>query len=309
MLPFRIMPPHATGAGTISFGLVSIPVRLYTATSPAGVSFNLLHAACGSRIRQQTFCPTCNTVVERAQLVRGYEVAREQYVRVTDAELKALEGEASQTIDIAEFVPLAQVDPIFFEKTYYLGPDKGGEKAYRLLTDALERSQRVALATFVMRGKESLVLIRAARGGLLLHAMYFADEVRDFGEIDKGEAAKIREGELDLALQLVSALARDEFAPERYADHYRQRVLDLIDRKVQGQEVTAVAPAPPRAQVVDLMEALRESLKNRAPVERKPPARIGRAAPGAPARAAAGGEAPAPAPRKKPAGGKRAAQA
>ena len=131
------MPPHSIGTGTISFGLVSIPIRLYPDTSPAGVSFNMLHAKCGSRLRQQMFCPVDNEVVDRSQTVRGYEVAKDQYVRVADEELKALEGEASKIIDIAEFVPLAEVDPIYFEKTYYLGPDKGGEKPYRLLADAI----------------------------------------------------------------------------------------------------------------------------------------------------------------------------
>jgi DNA end-binding protein Ku len=303
VLPFRIMPPHSVGSGTISFGLVSIPVRLYTATSPAAISFNLLHAPCGSRIRQQTFCPVCNTVVERGELVKGYEFARDQYVRITDAELKAVEGEASQVIEIAEFVPLERVDPIYFERAYFLGPDRGGEKAYRLLADALEQSRRVALATFVMRGKESLVLLRAARGGLLLHTMYFADEVRDFGEIDKGASARIRDGELALALQLVDALTTDDFKPDRYADTYRQRVLDMIQRKVEGQEVTTAATPPPRGEVIDLMKALEESLAKRGPVERKPPARIERAgaAPQAaearPARGAAGG--------KKAQGGKK----
>src|SRR5262247_1044597 len=147
------MPPHSIGSGTISFGLVSIPVRLYTATSSQSVSFNLLHAKCGSRIRQQTFCPVDNATVDRSELVRGYEFAKDQYVRITDDELKALEGEASQMIDIAEFVPLDKVDPIYFEKTYYLGPDKGGDKAYRLLCDAMTQTKRVALAQFVMRGK------------------------------------------------------------------------------------------------------------------------------------------------------------
>src|SRR5437879_7386509 len=162
------MPPHSQGSGTISFGLVSIPVRLYTAASSANVSFNLLHAKCGSRIKQQTFCPTCNEVVDRASLVRGYEFAKDQYVRVSDDELKSLEGEASKMIDIAEFVPLSSVDPIYFEKTYYLGPDKGGEKAYRLLADAMGSHGRVALAKSVMRGNESLVPIRTARRGLML---------------------------------------------------------------------------------------------------------------------------------------------
>ena len=268
------MPPHSTGSGTISFGLVSIPVRMYTATSSASVSFNQLHAKCGSRIKQQTFCPVCNETVERSVLVRGYEFAKDQYARVGDDELKALEGEASKVIDIAEFVPLERVDPIYFEKTYYLGPDKGGEKAYRLLADAMTQSGQVALAKFVMRGKESLVLVRAAQGGLMLHTMYFADEVRDFGEIDRGESAKIKEGELDLALQLINGLKSEEFRPEQYADEYRQRVLDLINQKVEGKEITVAAADAPRAQVIDLMEALKESLAKRV-TERKPPTKIG----------------------------------
>jgi DNA end-binding protein Ku len=287
------MPPHAIGSGTISFGLVSIPVKLYTATSSASPSFNLLHAKCGSRVRQQMFCPACNTVVERGELVRGYEFAKDQYVRVTDEELKALEGEASKVIDIAEFVPLATVDPIYFERTHYLGPDKGGEKAYRLLAEAMAKMQRVALATFVMRGKESLVLIRAAQNGLMLHSMYFADEVRDFGEIDKGAAAKVRDNELALAQQLIEGLAADEFKPQRFEDQYRQRVLDLVQKKVEGEQVTVSAPAAPRAQVIDLMEALKESLAKRVPAAppgepaRKPPARVAPKRPAEPVRAAA----------------------
>ncbi|PYM27421.1 MAG: Ku protein [Candidatus Rokuibacteriota bacterium] len=285
------MPPHSLGSGTISFGLVSIPVRLYTAASSANVAFNQLHAPCGSRIKQQTFCPKCNKTVERAELTRGYEFAKEQYVRVADEELKALEGEASKIIDIAEFVPLEQVDPIYFEKTYYLGPDKGGEKPYRLLSDAMEKAGQVALAKYVMRGKESLVLIRAAQSGLMLHTMYFADEVRDFGEIDKGDTAKIREGELDLALQLINGLAGETFSPARYTDEYRHRVLEMINKKVEGQEITIAEPAAPRAQVIDLMEALKESLAKRGlsaedAAAKKPPAKTG-AAPAAKAKAAA----------------------
>jgi DNA end-binding protein Ku len=276
------MPPHSIGSGTISFGLVSIPVRMYTATSPGGVSFNMLHAKCGSRLRQQMFCPVCNVVVERADTVRGYEFAKDQYVRVADQELKAVEGEASKVIDIAEFVPLEKVDPIYFERTYYLGADKGGEKAYRLLADAMAKSGRVALAKFVMRGKESLVLIRSAHDGLMLHTMYFGDEVRDFGEIDKGQSAKIKGGEMELAQQLIDGLTNDDFKPDQYSDEYRQRVLDMINRKVEGQEVTVAAPSPQRAQVVDLMEALKESL-----AKRKPPAKVTpkRAEPAEPVRA------------------------
>jgi DNA end-binding protein Ku len=276
------MPPHSIGSGTISFGLVSIPVKMFSAASSAGVSFNMLHAKCGSRIRQQTFCPVCNVVVDRAELVKGYEFVKDQYVRVSDDELKALEGEASKLIDIAEFVPLDKVDPIYFEKTYYLGPDKGGEKAYRLLSDAMTASERVALAKFVMRGKESLVLIRAAQGGLMLHTMYFADEVRSFAEIDKGASAKIKDGEMALAQQLIDGLSNAEFEPERYADEYRQRVLELVDSKVEGKEIIAAGPPVQRAQVIDLMEALKESLAKHAPAgapgEKKPPAKVGRRA-------------------------------
>ena len=272
------MPPHSIGSGTISFGLVSIPVRMYTAASSMSVAFNQLHAKCGSRIKQQTFCPVCNETVERATLVRGYEVSKDQYVRVSDEELKALEGESSKTIDIEEFVPLAKVDPVYFEKAYYLGPDKGGEKAYRLLTEAMAKSGRVAVATFVMRGKESLVLIRPSSDGLMLHTMFFADEVRSFGEIDKGEGAKIRDGEMDLAKQLIDGLSNDDFKPENYEDRYRLRVLHLIESKVEGKEITAAAPEAARAQVVDLMEALKESLAKRVPDGKKPPAKAPRRA-------------------------------
>jgi DNA end-binding protein Ku len=305
------MPPHSIGSGTISFGLVSIPVRMYTAASSGGVSFNLLHARCGSRIRQQTFCPACDEVVGRGDLVRGYEFAKDQYVRFTDEELRALEGEASKVLDITDFVPLASVDPIYFEKTYYLGPDKGGEKAYRLLADALARTERAALAAFVMRGKESLVLIRSAQQGLLLHTLYFADEVRDFGEVDKGLSARIREGELDLALRLIEDLARGGFEPQRYRDEYRERVLGAVQAKVEGREVTAAGPEARRAQVIDLMEALKQSLARRPaparaelaaapaaavptpaaapapaapPLAKKPPAKVARGAPAAQAR-------------------------
>jgi DNA end-binding protein Ku len=252
---------------------------MYTAASSESVSFNLLHAKCGNRIRYQQFCPVCGEVVERNQIVKGYEFAKDQYVRLPEDELKSLEGEASKVIDIAEFVPLAEVDPIYFEKAYYLGPDKGGEKAYRLLADAMADADRVALGKFVMRGKESLVLIRPAQNGLMLHTMYFADEVRDFGEIDKGEGAKIKEGELELAGRLIEELTHEQFDPSKYQDDYRLRVLDRVNAKVEGQEITAVAPDVQRAQVIDLMDALKQSLAKRAadaaaPAEKKPPVKV-----------------------------------
>jgi DNA end-binding protein Ku len=231
----------------------------------------MLHAKCGSRIKQQTFCPVCQVTIERNELVRGYEFAKDQYVRVNDDELKSLEGEDSKIIDIAEFVPLDQVDPIYFEKTYYLGPDKGGDKAYRLLAETMAKADRVAVARFIMRGKESLVLIRPAQDGLMLHTMYFADEVRDFGEIEKGKTAKIAEREGELARKLIDELSTDEFKPEQYKDEYRERVLEMVNKKVEGKEITVTASEAPRSQVIDLMDALKESLAKRAAgVPRKP---------------------------------------
>ncbi len=171
----------------------------------------------------------CNEVVERTALVKGYEFAKDQYVRFTEEELKKLEGEASKMIDIVEFVPLEQVDPIYFEKTYYLGPDKGGEKAYRLLCDAMIKTERVALAKFVMRGKESLVLIRPAQNGLMLHTMYFADEVRDFGEIDKGADATIKPRRAGAGGAADRGALRKEFKPEQFHDEYRDRVLAVVE--------------------------------------------------------------------------------
>jgi DNA end-binding protein Ku len=280
------MPAHSIGSGTISFGLVAIPIRLYTAAVSAGVAFHLLHATCGTRIRQQTYCPVDHEVVARGELVKGYEVAKDHYVLVTEEELQALAGAASTVIDITEFVPLPRVDPIYFEKTYYLGPDKGGAKAYRLLAQAMATTGRVALATFVMRGKERLVLIRPAPHGLLLHTMYFADEVRDFGEIDTGETAPITEGELELAVRLIEELSHAEFTPAQYRDDYRRRVLDLVTLKGEGKAVPAGGPEVPRIQLIDLMEALTQSLAQRAapvappgappaPMPKKPPAKVG----------------------------------
>lgn len=264
------MPPRSIGSGAISFGLVSIPVKLYVATSSQAPSFHLLHAKCGNRIRQQRVCPVDDEVVERDQLVKGYEFAKDQYVRVSDDELKALEGEASEAIEISEFVPLSKVDPIYFERSYYLGPDKGGEKAYRLLTDTMTQVGKVALAKFVMRGKENLVIVRAAQKGLMMHTMYFANEVRSFDEIPKGESAKITGAETSLAIRLIDELSNDEFEPEKYHDEYSERVLKLVNEKAEGKEITLAQPVAQRGQVIDLMAALKESLEKTGPRQKRP---------------------------------------
>ena len=257
------MAARAISSGTISFGLVSIPIKLYTAASSGGIAFNFLHNRCGSRMKQQQLCPVCEEVVQRSDLVRGYEFAKNQYVRFENDELKTLEEETSKVIELEEFVPLEKVDPVYFEKTYYLGPDKGGDKAYRLLADAMTESNRVGLAKYVMRGKEGLVLIRAVQGGLMLHTMYYADEVRDFDDIDRGQTVKLKDGELDLAIRLIDELVSKEFHPENYHDEYRGRVLHLVEQKVEGKEVTALEPQVRQSQVVDLMEALKASLERK----------------------------------------------
>lgn len=273
------MPARSIGSGTISFGLVSIPVRLFVATHSEQPSFNLLHGECNSRIKQQTWCPRCERVVERSELVRGYAVGKTDYVRFTDEELKALEAAASSAIEIHEFVPLARVDPIYFTSTHYLGPDRGGEKAYRLLAESMRATGKVALAQHVTRGKEHLVLIRPYADGLALHGLYYADEIRAFGEIDRGGEVTIRDAETDLAHRLIAELSADAFAPEQYHDHYRDRLREAVERKVAGEEITSSAPPEEASHVIDLMEALKKSLaegRSRRPVR---PAAAARSAP------------------------------
>jgi DNA end-binding protein Ku len=254
------MPAHAIASGTISFGLVSVPVKLYSATKSKSVSFNLLHAKDKSRLRQQYICATCGEVVERSAMAKGYEYAKDQYVVLTDDELQALEQKTEQSIEIEEFVPISTVDPIYFEKAYLLGPDKGGQKAYRLLSEAMAKAGKGAVARFSTRGKQQLVLLRQAQGGLMMHALNYADEVRGFEEIDRGEALTLKAGELDLAVQLIEQLASPAFEPTKYDDGYRKKVLELIDQKVAGQEIVAAPAQPARAQIIDLMEALKASL-------------------------------------------------
>jgi DNA end-binding protein Ku len=257
------MAARSIGSGTISFGLVSIPVRLYVATSTRQLSFNMLHRECGTRIKQQLWCPKDERIVERSEIVKGFEFQKDRYVTFTDEELKALEAEANRSIDIQEFVPLATVDPVYFENTHYLGPDKGAEKAYHLLAETMRDTEKVALAQFVHHGKEHLVVIRPYEKGLALHSMYYADEVRSFSEVGIPSSPALRAGESDLARKLVEQLSTEEFHPERYKDEYRDRVQEVVEKKVAGEEVTAAAPEPARAQVIDLMDALKASLSRR----------------------------------------------
>lgn len=257
------MAAHAIASGTISFGLVSVPVRLYSATKSKDISFNLLHAKDKSRLKQQYICQTCGEPVERSAMAKGYEVAKGQYVSFTEEELNAIKVKSEQAIEITEFVPIAEVDPIYFEKSYLLGPDKGGQKAYRLLCEAMQRAGQGAVAKYSTRGKEQLVLLRQARGGLLMHALFYGDEVRGFDEIEVGDGLALKPGEIDLAVQLIEQLASSTFDPSKYEDEYRKTLLGIIDQKAAGQEIVAQAAQAPRAQIIDLMDALKASIAAR----------------------------------------------
>ncbi len=246
--------------GTISFGLVTVPIRLYSASETAGaVSFNLLHDKCQSRLKQQYVCQKDGEIVGRDQMVKGFEFAKDQYVVFSEDEIKTMAEEANRAIEITEFVPLSKVDPVYFEGAYYLGPDKGGEKAYRLLAEAMRQTGRSALAKWAARGKQYLVLMRAIEGGLVMQVLHYADEVRPFSEIPVGDAV-LKDGELKLAIQLIEQISTDEFKPGAYEDDVRKRYHEAIQRKVEGQEVTAPAAEQPRGQIIDLMQALKASL-------------------------------------------------
>ncbi len=263
------------GSATVSFGLVSIPVKIYSAgETSSGVSFNMLHKKCGSRVKQQFFCPQDNEVVERADLVKGYEFSNGQYVLFSEEELKGLQEKATQTIEITEFLPTEKVDPIYFDKSYYLGPDKGGDRAYKLLSKVLEKSGRSALARYAARGKQYLVMLRPMDGGLVMQQLRYADEVRSISEVPVGDA-QVKDAELKLGLQIVDQAVADEFKPEAYEDDVRKRVLAAIEQKVAGHEITEEPAEEPKAQVIDLMEALKASLEKKL-ADRRPARRAER---------------------------------
>lgn len=269
-----IMALRAMGTGTVSFGLVAIPVKLYSTTeSSKSIRFNMIHEACGSRVQYKYYCPTDDELVDRDELVKGYEFAKGQYVLFSTEELAALEPETSNAIEIHEFVPLGEVDPIYYEKSYFLGPDKGGAKPYRLLAEAMRETARAALAKYGARGKDYLVLLRPYDGGLIMQQLYYADEIRGFDQVPVDEA-KVQPAELELALQIIEGISSESFDPERYEDTRRQRTWELIERKIEGQEIVAPPAPDQKAQVVDLMQALKASLGETE--EKKPAKRAGK---------------------------------
>jgi len=275
------MAPRSIASLTVSFGLVSIPVKLYSATeSSHAISFNLLHKGCGSRLKQQYFCAKEDVAVAREDMVKGYEFAKDQYVMFSPEELKALEETGTHSAEISEFVPIESIDPLFFDKAYYLAPDKGGAKPYALFARALRDSRRCAIGRWAARGKQYIVMIRPAAEGLVMQQLLYAGEVRSIKEIDIPQG-EVKEAELKLAQQLIEQQASETFDPTTYVDEVRGRIEAAVQKKVEGQEITMAEAPEGGAQVIDLMEALRASLERRAPAKaresqaetRKPPKR------------------------------------
>lgn len=247
--------------GAISFGLVNIPVRLYTATEHKDLKFSFLHAECKTPVRYKKYCPTCNRDVEMDEIVRGYEYDKGQYVVMNEEDFEQVPLATTRTVDIVDFVNLADIDPIYFDKTYFLEPGEGGVKAYALLRKAMAESGRIALAKVAIRSKETLAAVRVYDDRLLvMETMFWPDEIRAYGELQGiDEEPSLHEKEVQMAEMLISNLATD-FQPEKYTDEYRQALLDVIRSRIEGQEVYHVeAPRPEK--VIDLMEALRASVQ------------------------------------------------
>jgi DNA end-binding protein Ku len=261
-------------SGVLSFGLVSIPVRVYPATKDQTVRFHLLHEKCGSRIQYRWYCPHDEEMVDREDLIRGFQISKGKYVKITEEELQSVEAEANRNIELKQFVPVETIDPVYFDNSWYLGPEKGGEKPYRLLTHALSKTKRAAVAQLVSGGKEQLVLIRPYQNGLVMHTAYYTDEIRDFEQIPKGDSVRVSGQELNLSQSLIERLSADEFDPGDFKDEYRLRVLAILDEKAKGEEITVAAePKERRAPTIDLMQALKrsmEGLPERRPVRSKP---------------------------------------
>src|SRR5438067_2622521 len=260
------MSDRSIASLTDSFGLVSIPVKLFSATEASrAISFNLLHKGCGSRLKQQYICIKEEVPVVRDEMVKGYEFAKDQYVIFTPEELKAMEEVGTHMADITEFVPLEAVDPVYFDKAYYLAPDKGGAKPYALLATALRESKRCALGRWAARGKQYIVMIRPVEEGLVMQQLLYAGEVRSIKDIEIPKT-EVKAAELKLAKMLIEQQASDTFDPAVYTDEVSARIEAAVQKKVEGQEITmAEAPAGGGgAQVIDLMEALRASLEKKA---------------------------------------------
>ena len=265
------MAARSIASLTVSFGLVSIPVKLFSATEASrAISFNLLHKACGSRLKQQYICIKEEVPVAREDMAKGYEFAKDQYVIFSPEELKALEEVGTHMAEITEFVPIDAVDPVYFDKAYYLGPDKGGAKPFALLASALRESKRCALGRWAARGKQYIVMIRPVEDGLVMQQLLYAGEVRSINDLEIPKT-EVKDAELKLAKQLIEQQASDTFDPTAYTNEVAARIEAAVQKKVEGEEITLAEAPEGGAQVIDLMEALRASLEKKAPARAKAP--------------------------------------
>jgi DNA end-binding protein Ku len=290
------MAARSIASLSVSFGLVSIPVKLYSATEASRtISFNMLHKGCGSRLKQQYICLKEEVPVSREDIVKGYEFSKDQYVIFTPEELKAMEEAGTHMAEITEFVPLEAIDPVYFDKAYYLAPDKGGAKPYALLASALRESKRCALGRWAARGKQYIVMIRPVEDGLVMQQLLYAGEVRAMKDLEIPKT-EVKPAELKLAQQLIEQQTTDKFDPSAYTDEVAARVEAAVQKKVDGQEITMAEAPAGGAQVIDLMDALRASLEKKASARgkspepetaaRKPPKRAQAVEPAAPAETA-----------------------
>jgi DNA end-binding protein Ku len=270
--------------GYITFGLISIPVRLFAAARTDRISFNQIHEPCHSRIKQQIYCPTCDRTVERSELVKGYEIEKEQYVIVEDEEIKKIAPESQETMEILEFVKLDEVDPLYFDTSYYITPEEPGRRAYQLLLETMRRTGYAAMAKIAMHQREYTVIIRPREEGLTLHTIYYANEVRAVPEYGQTRNTEIKPQEIQLAEQLVQSLAAP-FDAEKYEDSYQRRLSEMLEAKRQGR-IVHETPTKKLAPVIDLMAALQRSLNQRATApgdeeegEKKPARRAANASP------------------------------
>ena len=267
------MAARAQGSAAISFGMVSIPIKLYTTSqSSSAIRFNQLDAS-GARVKQQYISTKSGEVVQRSEMIKGYEFSKGQFVTFTSDELKAIEAKSNHTIEIKEFVPVSQVERISLQKAYYLGPDLGGAKAYHLLGEAMRKTSRVAIAKYAARGKDYLVMVRPHEHGLVMEQLFYASEIKPFSEIPIDEA-DVGSEEIKLAVQLIEQVSSDEFDQCQYEDNVRKEILALIEAKISGEEITIQAEDESEGKIIDIMDALKASL---AP-DKKPAKRAGKRA-------------------------------
>ncbi|HEX2775375.1 MAG TPA: Ku protein [Candidatus Acidoferrales bacterium] len=263
--------PSSTWKGYLAFGLISIPIRLSPAARTERISFNQLHKVCHTRLKQPLFCPTCDRMVERSEVEKGYEHEKGQYLLFTQEELDEVEPETAHTMEILEFVKLDEVDPVYFDASYYIAPEEAGQRAYQLLTEAMEKSGYAGIAKIAMHNREYIVVIRPREHGLTLHTMFYSNEIRAEAEYGRADKGQIKDQERTLAQQLIESLAAP-FEPDKYHDTYQAGLQNLIEAKSSGRKITAMPHAQAKAPVIDLMEALKKSLakKPAAVAEKKP---------------------------------------